>query len=244
AGPVTDGFSMWSLDTRATNSIYMAVLPKGVVSPLAKESDEEGKKRDESAEEKKTDEAAKPEAEAAKSEEKPAAGAKKQPAKTVVDLDGLSQRIVSIPLPPAVYSNLQVGKSGELYYEKRTDSGRGERRPGSLARYTLSKRKEDILVEKMDDFELSRDSKRVLRRVPENNWSIADVGEKIDPTKMHKLAVENIEVKIDPSAEWRQIFEEAWRINRDYFYDPNMHGADWNAMKAKYSPLLADVTDR
>jgi tricorn protease len=247
AGPLADGFSMWSNDTRATNAIYLAVLSKGVPSPLMKESDEEGKKKDDAdSDEKKVEDAAKPKDEEA---EKPTAAekaaAKKPPKPVVVDLDGLSQRIVAVPLPAAFYTNLQVGKSGEIYYVKRNDIvGRGGPRPGTLQRYTLSKRKEDTLLEKVENFELSRDGKRVLLGLPEDAYAIADVGEKIDPAKQHKLAVDKIEVKIDPVAEWRQIFDEAWRINRDYFYDPNMHGADWNAMKAKYSPLLADVTVR
>jgi tricorn protease len=239
AGPLADGFSMWSNDTKATNTIYLAVLPKGVVSPLAKESDEEGKKDTSAApEEKKVEDAA---AEP-KTDEKPAA-AKKAPAKTVIDMDGLLNRIQVLPLPPAAYSSVQVAKSGELYYIKRSDIGRGERTPGTLMHYSLTKRKEDTALEKVLDFELSRDGKRMLLRLPENQWSIADVGEKIDATK-HKLAVDKIEVKIDPTVEWREIFDEAWRINRDYFYDPNMHGADWNAMKAKYSTFLPDLTTR
>ncbi|PYQ50602.1 MAG: peptidase S41, partial [Acidobacteria bacterium] len=237
AGPLADGFSMWSNDTRATNTVYLAVLPKGVVSPLAKESDEEGKK-DTSADEKKPDEAvAEP-----KSEEKTAAP-KKPPAKTVIDMDGLTNRIQALPLTPASYASLQVAKTGELYYVKRNDIGRGERTPGTLTHYSLSKRKEETALEKVLDFDLSRDGKRMLLRLPENAWSIADIGEKIDATK-HKLAVDKIEVKIDPTVEWREIFDEAWRINRDYFYDPNMHGTDWSAMKAKYSVFLPDLTTR
>jgi tricorn protease len=242
AGPLADGFSMWSNDTRATNAIYMAVLAKGVPSPLAKESDEEGKKSEESSDEKKVEDAAAPKNdEKEKPAEKPAP--KKAPAKTVVDIDGLSQRILALPLPAAGYSSLQVGKSGELFYLKGNDLGRGPGRSAALQRYNLTKRKEETLLEKATGFELSRDGKRVLLALGENAFSIADVGEKVDATK-HKLPVDKIEVKIDPVAEWRQIFDEAWRINRDYFYDPNMHGADWNAMKAKYSPLLADVATR
>src|SRR4029077_11420685 len=108
--------------------------------------------------------------------------------------------------------------------------------------YSLTKRKEDTLVEKVDGFELSRDGKRVLLRM-KDTLSIADVGEKIDPSK-YKLPMDKIEVKVDPVAEWREIFNEGWRINRDYFYDPNMHGNDWNAVKAKYEVFLPDVATR
>ncbi|MDQ6802488.1 MAG: PDZ domain-containing protein [Acidobacteriota bacterium] len=243
AGPLADFFSMWSLDTKATNTVYLAVLPKGVVSPLAKESDEEGKK-DASADEKKPEDAAKTADAAAepKTDEKPAAP--KKAAKTVIDMDGLTNRIQALPLSPASYGSLQVAKSGELYYIKRSEmAGRGERQPGTLMHYSLSKRKEETALEKVLDVELSRDGKRMLLRLPDNAWSIADVAEKIDATK-HKLAVDKVEVKIDPTVEWREIFDEAWRINRDYFYDPNMHGVDWNAAKAKYSVFLPDMTTR
>ncbi len=227
AGPVDDWFSMWNNTARATNSIYLVVLAKGVPSPIAKESDEEGKKSE--TDEKKSEEK--------KSEEK------KEPVNVTIDLDGLSQRIQAIALPEAVYSNLQVAKTGELYYLKGTSGiNRFDRGENNLYHYSLTKRKEDQAVEKVDDFELSRDGKRVLLKM-KDDWSIADIGEKIDPAK-RKLAVDKIEVKIDPLAEWKQIFNEAWRINRDYFYDPNMHGTDWKAVKAKYEVFLPDVSVR
>ncbi len=226
AGPVDDWFSMWNNSARATNAMYLVVLAKGVPSPIAKESDEEGKKSEEAAkpDEKKSDE-------------------KKEPVKVTIDLDGLGQRIQAVPLPEAVYSKLQVVKTGELYYLKNTSGvNRFDRGENNLQHYSLTKRKEDTAVEKVDDFELSRDGKRVLLKMTDT-WSIADVGEKIDPSK-HKLAVDKIEVKIDPIAEWKEIFDEAWRINRDYFYDPNMHGNDWKAVKAKYEVFLPDVSVR
>src|SRR6202035_304598 len=142
-------------------------------SPLAKESDEEGKA---TTDEKKPDDAAKTADAAAepKPDEKPAAP-KKPPAKTVIDMDGLTNRIQALPLPAASYGQLQVAKTGELYYIKHTDSGRGERQPGTLMHYSLSKRKEEPALEKVLHVELSRDGKRMLLRLPENAWSIADV---------------------------------------------------------------------
>ena len=231
AGPVDDWFSMWNNSSRATNSMYLVVLAKGVPSPISKESDEEAAKK---ADEGKDD----------KSADKKETKDNKEPVKVVVDLDGLGQRIQAIPLPEAVYSSLQVAKTGELYYLKggggfnRFDSGENQ----SLTHYSLTKRKEDSLLDKVDEFELSRDGKRVLLHM-KDNWSIADVGDKIDPSK-YKLALDKVAVKIDPVVEWRQIFDEAWRINRDYFYDPNMHGNDWKAVRAKYEAFLPDVTTR
>ena len=220
AGPVADWFSMWNSSARATNTIYMAVLAKGVPSPLAKESDEEGAATEEKADEK-----------------------KKEPVKVVVDVDGLSQRVQALGLPEGVYSDLRVAKTGELFYLKRPGAAnRFTDDKANLMRYTLAKRKEETAVEKVDEVEISRDGKRLLLKMGDN-WSIADAGEKVDATK-YKLAIDKVEVKIDPTAEWRQIFDEAWRINRDYFYDPNFHGANWNAMRTKYAELLPHLSVR
>ena len=70
---------------------------------------------------------------------------------------------------------------------------------------------------------------------------IASLGKKPDKPA---LELGSVEVKIDPKAEWQNIFNEAWRVNRDYFYDPGMHGADWDQMKEKYSQFLPHVTTR
>lgn len=229
AGPVVDWFAQSNIDLWETNRVYLAVLPKGVPSPLAKESDEEGaKKDDEKKDEKKADK---------KDDAAPAAAA------VTIDFDGLGQRIQALPLPSAVYGSLQVAKTGQLYYLKASG---GENRYGSddtsLMRFDLSKRKEESLLEKVDGFDLSRDGKRVLVAMGEK-WALPDVGDKIDTAK-RMLALDRIEVKIEPTTEWREIFAEAWRINRDYFYDPNMHGTDWKAMREKYAVFLPDLAVR
>ncbi|HUP47819.1 MAG TPA: PDZ domain-containing protein [Thermoanaerobaculia bacterium] len=229
AGPVQDWFSMSNADMRATSNIYLAVLPKGVPSPLARESDEEAA----------APAPAETTAKTAKKDEE------KEPKKVDVrvDFDGLSQRIVALPVDAGGYFNLQAGKAGEIHYLK---SAAGRTRfssdPGTLHRFSFEKRKEESLVEKVDSYEISRDAKKVLLRMKES-WVIAELGEKVDASK-HKLAVDRIEVRIDPRAEWKQIFNEAWRINRDYFYDPGMHGADWKAMRAKYVQFLPHLSVR
>jgi tricorn protease len=225
AGPVQDWFSMSGADMLATSSIYLAVLPKGVVSPLAKESDEEGVKKEEP-------------------EEKKDSKAEPAPVAVKIDFDGLTQRIVAVPNGDAGYSSLQTGKSGEIYYLKAsTGQNRFSDETGdTLYRYKLKTRKEESLVDKVDDYEVSRDNKKVYLRM-KDTFVIADLGDKVDATK-NKLAVDKIEVPVDPRAEWSQIFNEAWRINRDYFYDPNMHGVDWKAMREKYAVFLDDLSVR
>jgi tricorn protease len=243
AGPVDDWFSMWNNSARATNRIYLAVLAKGVESPLAKESDEESAKKSDDENKGVADEK-KPAADDKKAADDKAAAPKEKPAasKTTIDIDGIAQRIVMLPVPEGFYSDLHVAKTGEIYYRKRGSVNRFTGNDGSLQHFSLSKRKEDTALEKADDFEISRDAKRILVRSGQS-WSIADIGDKIDTSK-HKLGIENVELKIDPVAEWREMFDEGWRVNRDYFYDPKMHGVDWPAMKAKYGALLPDVATR
>jgi tricorn protease len=231
AGPVADWFSLSNTDLRETSSIYMAVLPKGVISPLAKESDEEAAKKADEAADKKSD---------AKADEK------KDDSKAVnvvIDFDRLSQRIQALPIPAGIYDNLQVAKTGQLLYRKATSPVLHNGKLDTvLARFDLTKKKEETLLDDVDTFEVSRDAKRILVSSGER-WSIADLGDKIEIGK-RPLAVSAITLKIDPPSEWRQMFEEAWRINRDYFYDPAMHGNDWKAVHDRYAALLPDVAVR
>ena len=228
AGPVADWFSQSSADMRATNAIYLAVLQRGVESPLAKETDEE--KAEEKPVVKKDEEAAK----------------EKKPVTVTIDFERLGQRIQALPLTGAnVYSGLEIALTGKLLYLKGSGGASRFSRDGetTLNRFDLEKRKEETLLEKVDGFDLSGDGKRVLVSLSTKKWAIADVAEKIDATKF-PIQTDTIEIRIDPVSEWRQIFDESWRINRDYFYDPSMHGADWKAMKEKYGAFLPDVTTR
>ncbi|HYH08986.1 MAG TPA: PDZ domain-containing protein [Thermoanaerobaculia bacterium] len=224
AGPASDWFSQASIDVRRTNAIYLAVLPKGVTSPLAKESDEETPKKDEEP----------------KKEEKPAAA--KTPVTVSIDFARLSQRMQALPLPSGFYSDLQIATTGQLLYLKRPNVGQSIEEPGDLARFDLTKRKEDMLLEKVNGYDLSRDGKRVLVR-QKDAWSIADYGDKLDPAK-RRLAIDKVEVRVDPRAEWKQIYDEAYRLHRDWFYDPNYHGANLNALRDKYRPFLEHIAVR
>lgn len=237
AGPVQDWFSMSNADMRATSNIYLAVLAKGVASPLARESDEE--KGTPAATE------SKPAAEAKDS--KDAKNDAKEPSKPVqvkVDLDGLGQRILALPVAAGGYDTLGVGKTGEIYYIKSERGlGRaGEGEAGTLYRFKLEDRKEESLVEKVTAYSITRDAKKILVSM-KDTIVLSDLGDKIDTSK-NKLAVDRIEVKIDPRAEWTEIFNEAWRVNRDYFYDPGFHGVDWKAMREKYAVFLPHLTVR
>ena len=112
----------------------------------------------------------------------------------------------------------------------------------SLNRYDLTTRKNETLLPEANDYVVSADGKKLLYRNA-NAWSIVPTTRAIQPAE-GRIAVDAIEVRIDPRAEWKQIFDEAWRINRDYFYAPNMHGVDWARQRDKYAAFLPDVATR
>jgi len=220
AGPVLNWFDQSSIDMRRNSSIYLVTLQQATTSPLAKESDEE------SSEAKKED---KPEVKAA-TVKKGATAAGLQ-----IDWAGIQDRILDIPIAPGSYSQLGVGADGEIYYIVATDGGSNK-----LHKYDFKKRSDEE-VTAADGYTLSAGGKKMLL-ASGGVWSIVNSGEKPAPGK--NVNVDAIEVKVDPAAEWAEIFYEAWRVNRDYFYDPAMHGIAWPAMKKKYAAFLPDLTCR
>ncbi|MCX6569397.1 MAG: PDZ domain-containing protein, partial [Candidatus Aminicenantes bacterium] len=235
AGPARQWFDMSNADVRRTASLYLAVLRKDLPNPLAKESDEEKPK-----EEKKEGE---------KPADKPAAAPAKEPAKAPeafrIDFDGLDNRIIAVPLAAGVYSNLQAGEAGKVFYRKEdppptpTSGGPGD---SSIRFYDLTTRKDEALGVACDGFVLTADRKKMLVAA-RGGWSILPTVGKPQPGQ-GKVNTDAVEVRVVPEVEWKQIFDEAWRINRDFFYDPNFHGADWKAMKAKYAAFLPHIACR
>ena len=222
AGPVRDWFAQSNADALMRGNLYLMVLAKDTPSPLAKESDEE--------------------AGPGKPEEKKNGKAE---VKVRIDFDGLAERILPIEATKtAFFADLEVGEEGTLYYRRQSGGmnrfNRGEAM--ALCRFDLKKREETVLVEKADAYSLSADGKKLVYRLKEVATVIPTSG-KPEPGK-GKLALDTLQVKVEPRQEWAQILDEVWRINRDFFYAPNMHGADWKAMKAKYAAFLPDVATR
>jgi tricorn protease len=237
AGPVNQWFAQSGGELRRHRSIYLAVLKSGQPSPLAKESDEE------KAEEK--------DKEAAQAGKNKMAGKKEKekvkPDPVVIDFAGLGQRIVALPIPPGDYSDLHAAEAGKLYYlDTPPASGAQQAGPRSatLRRFDLDKRKSEEVLPQVASYRLSANGKKALVFSPPASWSIISLAEPPSKDGKGKLNIEAIEVRIDPKAEWRQIFDEAWRVNRDYFYDPAMHGADWLAIKRRYEDFLPHLSTR
>ena len=233
AGPVKQWFDMSNADMEMTNSIYLAVLRKDIPSPLAKESDEEkGTKAEEKGKEEAKPEAAKKEA--------------PKPPAFSIDFDGLRNRILDLPLPAKSYRDLQAGEENQFYYLEDLPDGRRFFGPvgrlANLHRYDLKSRKDEVVLSEVNNYILSADKKKILY-LSRGSWFIVAAGAKIQPGQ-GKLNVDGIEIRNNPQDEWKQIFHEAWRINRDFFYAPNMHGADWPAMREKYALFLPHLACR
>jgi len=237
AGPVINWFDLSSADMRMTNSIYLVTLRKDIISPFAKESDEE--KGTEAKTEADKPAAGTPEKAAAKGSAK---GAAKAPAAEKSDLlkietDGLQERIVNMPVPAGNYRELGVAGKGEILYIAASQDGE----KSALHKYSVTDRKDEEVME-LDDYDVSADGKKMMY-VKGQTFGITAAGRKPEPGK-GILNTGALTVKIDPADEWPEIFDEAWRVNRDYFYDPGMHGADWKAMKEKYSQFLPHLACR
>ncbi len=232
AGPVINWFDLSNQDMRMTSSIYLVTLKKELSSPFARESDEEkGDTLTGATASQQDDKGSRKGRQAATQGD-----TGKKP--LTIDTDGLQERILSFPLRPGSYSGLGVTAGGDLLYVAGTE---GRMRGGKLYKYSFSEKKESEVME-LNSYILSADGKKMLYNAG-MSYGITAAGTRPAAGK-GTLDLAAVTVRIDPAAEWRQIFDEAWRLNRDYFYDPGMHGADWAAMKKKYEPLLDDLTSR
>ena len=160
----------------------------------------------------------------------------------VADLTGIQTRLLEVPLPAGNYSDLS-NDGKRLYFVSRDVSATTRPSLKTLAIDNKSP-KPETFAEEVSSYELTLDRKKLMVRKAQDIF-IFDVGAKAPTdTSKNKVALNEWSFRLDPRDEWRQMFTEGWRLERDYFYDRNMHGVDWAAMKAKYLPLVDRVTDR
>lgn len=243
------GLDVHAVGRNATSSIYLVVLDKSQPSPLAPESDEE-----KIADEKKPD-APKSDAEKAK----PSAPV------VTIDLDGIDQRILAMPMPPRRYVDLQAGKAGTLLALElmpapaQAGGENGPPAPATLSvhRYDLKTRKSDAPLSGVRNFTMSFGGEKALYR-QKDDWIIAALrpmpngpadgpgpgGPPAGAPPPTPLKTGNIEVHVDPIQEWKQMYREAWHTERDWFYDRNIHGLDLKAAEKEYEPYLRGVASR
>ena len=240
---------------RDMERVYLVTLAKETENPLGPRSDEVGKaekkrekEKEKEAEEKKPEEKKpdekKPEA------KKPEIAKPKKPVVVKVDTDGIQNRIVGLEITPGNYRKIRMLED-RIFYLRRTigdETGEeeelfGERdKKSHLCVYNVEERKETVLGD-VNDYQITFDGKRMLVKV-KKDYAIIDVPKDKIETKDHEMKIEGLDMQLDRHAEWKQIYFEAWRQMRDFFFSPTMNGIDWKAMRDKYAALLPFVNHR
>jgi len=235
AGPTRVTLDMSTQERPLRKAIFAAVLAADGKSPMApKTGDEEpGNVAKSEDDDKKPDKSSK---------------ADKPPKPTRIDLAGLSDRFVAIPVAERNHENLLVASDGALFYLSRRQPGSSAEPPGpqhdadaDLYRYSFEDRAEKMLKSGLVSLSASADRKKLLLTEAEGKMEVADANEKLDAKPVD---LGGLRAFVDPRQEWHQIFDETWRMEREFFYDPNMHGLDWRAIRARYEPLLEFVQRR
>jgi tricorn protease len=248
SGPRRFGLDMSASAARSsTSSLYVAVLEKDGKNPLAARSDEGAKADDAEKKENEKKDGEKPDGEKKNGEKKEGEGEKegddepkpkpaakpKDPPKTVIDLDDLDQRILALPLPAKDYGRLFAADDKLLFQEPADEGG------PVLKAFSMKTRKAEEVTRGADDVDVSADGQSLLVK-GRDGWHLMTSAGK----DKKKLSVESVKVRVVPELEWRQTLREVWRLQRDFFYDPQMHGVDWPAMWERWQAFLPHVRHR
>jgi tricorn protease len=221
-----------------SRSIYAVVLKKGDPSPVEPQSDEE-KIADKAKEGEKAKDAAKAEPGPKGKEEKKT----EEAVKVTIDLDGIGQRILALPVKTGNYVRLDPGKAGTLFLSE-IPSVPSLTEPTSLtvSSFDLSTRKTEPFLGGIFAFIVSFSGDKVLYRQGPG-WFIAASAPAPKPGD-GALNLGSMEVAVDPRISWNQMYHEVWRIQRDFLYDPNHHGLDLAAAEKTYAPYLKGLGGR
>jgi tricorn protease len=227
------GNNEWNFVTNRSTSLYALALRKDAKNPFPPESDEVRTAEPKKADEKKEKDKGKDENTNPPKEKEPIA----------IDFDGLAERVIRVPVAAdnygalsAIKGHLLYGRLGSPYYGRD-----GESKP-ELRIFSLADRKETTLADGISGYALSADGSKVLvRQGPAFN--LFDASPKGKDSKK-SVSTANLAVDRVPVQEWNQIFDEVWRRYRDFFYVENLHGYDWEALRARYRPLLQHIAHR
>ena len=227
-GPSTGWLEMSSLERPVRRAIYLAVLSATEPSPLLPETGDEPPPKP-------TTPPATP----------PTPAPAPAPVTVRIDVNGISQRIITVNVPAGEYANLQAGAAGSFYYTEPLPGGG----PTALRlqRYQVRERVAAPFLEGVRAYALSGDKKKLLYQASAGggaNWGVVSTERPGVKVGDGPLNLASLEMRVDPRAEWEQIFRETWRVQREYFYDAKMHGANWQAIYDKYRPLIDHVGHR
>ncbi|HSZ42443.1 MAG TPA: PDZ domain-containing protein [Trebonia sp.] len=162
-----------------------------------------------------------------------------------LDTAGLAERIVPFPVAAGLYAKLRAVTDGVLWLELPRAGelgeamiGADEQRPTRLIRYDLARCERSVEVEALDDYEVSGDGSRLAYQTGES----LEIKRADEPDgKSVSVDLDRIAVTVEPSAEWTQMYHEAWRLMRDNFWRADMGGVDWTAVGDRYRPLLGRI---
>ncbi|MEL7535941.1 MAG: PDZ domain-containing protein [Pseudomonadota bacterium] len=152
-----------------------------------------------------------------------------------IDFNGIEDRVVALQSEGGNYASLAATAKGPVYVSTNGDDNK-------VVLFDLDKEEEATVLEGVGNFAVSANGEKVLFSV-NGGLGIADLAPEQDASAGH-LDLDNMELLVDPKVEWQQMYVDGWRILRDWFYDPNMHGQDWDEIRAKYEPLVEHVAHR
>jgi tricorn protease len=255
-GGTSAGLDMTSDLLSPSRNLYAVVLAADQASPIAPESDDE--KTPAQAREKSKENA---DATPAGEGERGRQGAARPPAPPVpvkVDLAGIQNRIVALPLPAGDYLELVAGKPGVLYFRQAGGGNRFSERAATLSRFVFDTRKTEKLAERVASFDLSADGEKMLLALtaegagggrgaggaPARPTYVIVPANAPVKTGEGTVTLADLEVRIDPAAEWKQMYHEVWRVERAYFYDPNFHGVNTIEEEKRFEPYVQSIAAR
>ncbi|MBS1262770.1 MAG: Tricorn protease [Calditrichaeota bacterium] len=228
------GSEMSSYERPVTDNLYLVVLQEDEPSPFVPESDEEEVKSDDEGDENGSG----GDAEDADEEENGEENGEEEDEFPAIDFAGIDQRIIAMPVSEGNFRNLKSGQGGHLFYMARKENGHGY----SLQRFSMEDEEAKEFLPSVDGYVISSDGKKLLY-ASGGGYGIVEVAGRSDPGD-GSLDLSDMEMQVVPRDEWEQMFREVWRFERDFFYDPNMHGVDWNAAYRKYKPFVKYVGHR
>ncbi len=243
--PAFGGYDLRPFWTRQ-DGIYLVTLKGDAPAPFPPQSDEVAVKGEEGKDEKPKDAKSEKGAKDEKSDKSKDEKSGEKPPKVEIDVVGIRSRIAALPVGPGNYGNLSAAK-GKLFFMDRPalpegdgeDDGGGG---GDLKVFLVDKRETKTVLAGVDGFDLSADGQKILYG-QKGKWGIVDAAPDQKPAEK-PLRTGEMKAKVDPKAEWAQMFREVWRLERDFFYDPGMHGVDWDRMGSRYGQLVPYIGHR
>jgi len=224
-----------SMGAKPEYAPYLVSLLADESSPFAPRSDEENKPEDKDKDKK--DEGA----EADKKDQDDKDESKKEKIEIIkIDFNQIERRILPLPMPAANYAFTRTAPAGSVFFAKRLDEEEEDENL-ELLKFDLEAREAKPYISGIQSASISADSKKLLVKKGKQ-WFVLDAEKPTASTE--KPITVQLMMNLDRSQEWRQMFVEAWRYQRDYFYDKNMHGRDWNEVFSRYEPLVKHIKHR